>query len=276
MLRFILLVSTIDYRQTLLQSTSGITMHRIKSLFLAFLVIAFSLAVPLQVFAAPYGECGYGEGEYNEGCSPTPEPTPTSQPSSGSSGSTGSSGGSSDSQCSASKPSAAPDLFQINARTNSLTLFFAPVPDNRDRYYVSYGTEPGVYKYGFEFENNENGVISVDVSALAANTAYYFKVRAGNGCMPGDWSNEMAARTGQRFPSYRWSSLPRIVSTGVTRQVRPSAIQNVEVDSSKTTTLPTPAPTQQPTQPAQETASQPSSPSFFGKIGNFFKGIFGK
>src|SRR5690606_13295638 len=96
----------------------------------------------------------------------------------------------------------------------------------------SYSTNSNSEEFGFEFMNDANGVISVDIQGLKANTVYYFKVRAGNGCQPGDWSNILAARTGQRVPSYRWSSLPSVISTAVHQRVQPSSVQRVSVDTS--------------------------------------------
>lgn len=253
-------------------------MYRLKTLLFAFLLGAFALLLPAQVFAAPYGEGPYGAGEYGVGEVEDTDPGEDTDSGSGNSGSSGSSDSNPDNSCRNQKPSAAPDLFQINPQANAVKLFFAPVPDHRDRYYVSYGTEPGAQQHGFEFENNENGVIAVDVAALAANTTYYFKVRAGNGCMPGDWGNELAVSTGQRYPSYRWSSLPRIVTTGVARQLNPGSITNVQVhneepsDSGAEQPAATARPSVRPSTP--EPAPAETSPSFFGKIGNFIKGLF--
>ena len=33
------------------------------------------------------------------------------------------------------------------------------------------------------------------VTSLSPNTTYYFKIRAGNGCAPGNWSNEISTTT---------------------------------------------------------------------------------
>lgn len=49
---------------------------------------------------------------------------------------------------------------------------------------------------GFEFTNDGTGVLAVDVRALKPQTSYYFKIRAGNGCMPGEWSKILLATTG--------------------------------------------------------------------------------
>lgn len=216
---------------------------------LVFLALFFS-TVPHSIFAAAYGEGSYGEGKYDVG------EVATSNSSSGSN--SGSSGGGSNTSCSAAKPSSVPDLFQINAKVESLTLFFTPSSNNRDRYYVSYGTKTGEYQYGFEFTNNENGVISVDIGALQKNTTYYFKVRAGNGCQPGDWSNELAAKTGQRFPTYRWSSIPQIVTTRVTRTLNPSSVSKIEIDASKEEA---PSPAQQQEQKIETKSQTPKQSS---------------
>lgn len=239
-----------------------------------------------QVFAA-YGEGTYGGGVYNTGS--------TSTESTGSSGSTptsssGSSGSSSDPKapgCDAQPPDSVPDLFQINAQQESLTLFFTPSSGNRDRYFVSYSTEPSAEQHGFEFMNNENGVIMAEVKALQPNTEYYFKVRAGNGCQPGEWSNMMSAKTGQRFPTYRWYSLPRVVTTAVTRRVNPSSVTKVEAQADETdapsaTLSPTPSttpaehqdPTSTPQQAVEQGQEDGGSTSFFGRVMDFFRGLF--
>lgn len=79
-----------------------------------------------------------------------------------------------------------PDLFQINAQVDSVTLVFSPVSDYRDGYFVSYSTGKAAEEHGFEFLNDTNGVIAVDIGELQTNTTCYFKIRAGNGCQPGD------------------------------------------------------------------------------------------
>lgn len=67
------------------------------------------------------------------------------------------------------------------------------------------------------------------------------EVRAGNGCKPGEWSNQLSAKTGQRFPTYRWSSLPQIVATGVTQRINPASITTIEADAFTVTPSPTPS-----------------------------------
>lgn len=128
---------------------------------------------------------------------PTPTPTPTSipTPSSVSSSSTG--GGSvSAPSCQDEKPTHAPQLFQIHTYKDKAVLYFTPVNSNTNKYFISYGYWPGDERFGVEFDQGYyDGVLSYVINYLNPNTTYYFKVRAGNGCMPGDWGNEMWAKT---------------------------------------------------------------------------------
>ncbi len=41
-----------------------------------------------------------------------------------------------------------------------------------------------------------DGVIDFTINDLSPNTVYYFKVWAGNGCAPGDWSSWKMVKTG--------------------------------------------------------------------------------
>lgn len=271
-----------------------------KSLVLSLLISLFALMMPFGVLAAPYGEGNYGGGTYNVGeavpsptpaatatPSPVPASSPTPEPSSDSnkpgspSGSSGSS--SSPGSCSAEKPSSVPDLFQINAHPDSVTLYFAPVSGNRDRYFVSYSTSENAEEHGHELMNSGDGVIAVEISYLQRFTTYYFKVRAGNGCQPGEWSNILAVRTGQRLPSYRWSSLPRIISTAITSRAKSSSVERIQAERparetkvearkpesdvpstlAPDSTEPTPQPSPQPT-------------SLLNRVTGFFKRVFGR
>ncbi len=290
-----------------------------RAYLIALVLFTLSSLLPLTAQAITYGEGNYGEGVFGGNtATPTPSPTATAAPSSNNttSSNSGSSGSSTSTNvCSNAKPSGIPDLFQINSSTNTLSIYFSPVSSNRDRYFVSYGTTSNVPEHGFEFENNENGVVMVDVNALKANTTYYFRVRAGNGCQPGDFSNELAATTGRRSPTYRWAALGKILNTAVARVVNPASVKKVAVDTS---TLPPPVqppvaqpPVTQPSnnaventvvtqpsvtnpvaadrpaatlRPAQNTqVTQPtpgqsasqSSTGFFARFVNFIKGVFG-
>lgn len=98
--------------------------------------------------------------------------------------------------CSDKKPGSAPDLFQINTTNNSAKLFFTPASDPVNKYNISYGEKENNLIFGVEYsQDSSNGVLSYTINSLSPNTTYYFKIRGGNGCMPGDWSNIRSAKT---------------------------------------------------------------------------------
>ncbi len=98
--------------------------------------------------------------------------------------------------CSDRAPSYAPDLFQINVSNTKATLYFAPGGDPVTYYYIGYGNGKETEQYGVQFDRNpENGVMAYTVNMLEPGKEYSFKVRGGNGCMPGNWSNVLTAKT---------------------------------------------------------------------------------
>lgn len=118
-------------------------------------------------------------------------PTPTSIPSPSGEG-TGGQGNPSPPVCSDIAPASAPVLTSAVAGTNSVTLFWNEAGGPLTYYLIAFGTQSGVPLYG-----NPNiggpGTTSYIVNNLSAGQLYYFKVRAGNGCMPGPFSNELSA-----------------------------------------------------------------------------------
>jgi len=98
--------------------------------------------------------------------------------------------------CNDSKPSSIPNLFQVDTTKTTAKLFFTPVNNNISYYYIAYGFWEGDERFGVSFDKGYyNGVIDYTINKLSPNTTYYFKVRAGNGCATGDWSNWRAAKT---------------------------------------------------------------------------------
>lgn len=85
-----------------------------------------------------------------------------------------------------------PDLFQIDVNDTQAILYFAPAELPLNKYVVSYGLWSGDERFATEFSQGySSGVLFYTINCLEPNTTYYFKIRAVNGCMPGDWSNEM-------------------------------------------------------------------------------------
>lgn len=122
--------------------------------------------------------------------------TSTSSSTSSSSGGSSSTGGGSATApvCTDFSPASTPDLFQVNVDASTAKLFFAPV-FGLERYFVSYSTQPNAEEHGVGVILGGLGVQNYTVQYLKPNTTYYFRVRAQNGCMPGEWSNTLRAVT---------------------------------------------------------------------------------
>lgn len=127
---------------------------------------------------------------------PPPSPPPSPPPASNNSNSGSQSNSDGLGGCSSEKPTGVPNLFQIDLTANTARLYFSPSGKPYDHYFVAYGRSPQSEEYGGKFAlTNFNGVTSYSVSSLNANTTYYFKVRAGNNCATGGWSNVLAGIT---------------------------------------------------------------------------------
>lgn len=124
--------------------------------------------------------------------SSTPTPTPTSAPGGG--GEVLGAGVSA-STCNDSKPVSAPILLSAVPGTNSVTLAWSVVGNPVSYYLVAYGTSSGSYQYGNPSVGGAN-TTSYTITNLSGNTTYYFAVRAGNGCSPGPFSNELSSTPG--------------------------------------------------------------------------------
>ena len=97
--------------------------------------------------------------------------------------------------CHSTAPGSAPRIYDAKAQgANSIFLTFSGAQDPVSYYAIEFGTESGKYPFG---STNIGGreVRSFIVRSLKPNTTYYFRVRAGNGCAPGPWSNEVKVRT---------------------------------------------------------------------------------
>ena len=140
---------------------------------------------------------------------PTATPTPTSAPTSAASNTSPPSNPSV--VCSASKPGSAPTLLSAFSGSNSVTLTWSKASNPVTRYLIAYGTTAGDIQYG---NPNVGGpdTTSYIVKSLSGRTTYYFRVKAINDCMPGDFSNELSAATYGReiFSGPAESFAPRV------------------------------------------------------------------
>ena len=91
----------------------------------------------------------------------------------------------------------APWLYgAITQDSGSVLLYFTEADNPVNKYVLEYGTKSGDYPYGVQDMGvNSRGQMTFLVKSLSSNTTYYFKVRGGNGCATGNWSNEISAKT---------------------------------------------------------------------------------
>lgn len=122
--------------------------------------------------------------------------TETSSTSSTSNSNNGSGASSnSNSVCVDSKPQSAPKLLsaKVSGR-NQVTLTWSKAQDPVNYYLVAYGTKSGKLEYGNPNIGGKD-TTSYVVKGLNNNQTYYFKIRAGNNCMPGEFSNELSSKS---------------------------------------------------------------------------------
>lgn len=118
--------------------------------------------------------------------------------SSGSSNSSSSSSTNSSSVCNDQAPGAkAPWLYGAIAQdSGSVLLYFTEADNPVNKYVLEYGTKSGNYPYGVQDMGvNSRGQMTFLVKSLSSYTTYYFRVRGGNGCATGSWSNEISIKT---------------------------------------------------------------------------------
>jgi hypothetical protein len=162
----------------------------IQSAFILLGLLLFEFSFPFNVLAEPYGSGEYGAGLYGVGEVPTSSPTPTTSTDSGSSSSPGAP------ECTDAKPTGPnPWLYQANANDgSSITLRFTNWQSPVTYFALEYGTKAGEYQFGVANLGGKE-TTSYTVKSLSSNTTYYFRVRTGNGCATGDWSNEISVKT---------------------------------------------------------------------------------
>jgi hypothetical protein len=162
----------------------GHIVRLIVSVIALFLIIS-----PVNTFAYTYGSGNYGAGLYGTGNS-------SSSNSNNASNNTSSSNPLVAFFCSDQAPSSAPNLYQIDATSTTVKLYFSPAGTPYDKHYVSYGKDSNSEGHGVEFATSSSkGALTYEVKLLASSTAYTFKVRGGNGCKPGSWRNTLTIKT---------------------------------------------------------------------------------
>lgn len=93
--------------------------------------------------------------------------------------------------CGDSKPTSAPRIISAeSAEPNSAVIVWSGANDPVSYYLIAYGTKSDKMEYGNPNVGDKN-TRSYKVKGLSGGQTYFFKVRSGNGCMPGEFSNEV-------------------------------------------------------------------------------------
>lgn len=96
--------------------------------------------------------------------------------------------------CAELKPSSIPILLSADATfDNQVILTWTKSDSPLTHYLIYYGGEPNNTTY--ISPNVDHSKTTYTIKSLSGGSAYYFKVRAVNGCMEGDYSNELSALT---------------------------------------------------------------------------------
>jgi hypothetical protein len=98
--------------------------------------------------------------------------------------------------CGNQKPTSSSNLYEIDTTSTTATLYFSPVGKPYSDFYINYGVGNNVEQYSSSFSLSDSlGAIKYTINYLNPKTTYAFKVRAGNGCAGGEWSNIITAQT---------------------------------------------------------------------------------
>lgn len=129
--------------------------------------------------------------------SPTPSTSSNSSNNNGGNGNSSNSGGSVGApSCNTQAPGSAPKIISaVTTGKNEITLSWTKAADPVNNYVIAYGVQKGKPLYGASIGN----VTTFSVKGLSGGFTYFFKVRGGNDCQPGAYSEEIAVKVGGKF-----------------------------------------------------------------------------
>src|SRR3989338_8647676 len=100
-------------------------------------------------------------------------------------------------KCSDARPASAPTLLSSEPMSDtSVQLVWQEAQDPVSYYLLAYGTTETSFEYGIP-DIGGKSTSTFTINDLQKGVKYYFKVRAGNGCKPGEFSNKLSAIPGK-------------------------------------------------------------------------------
>lgn len=199
----------------------------------------------------------------------TPTPTPQNQSNnepnnSNNSGSSNSNSSASAPSCGDGKPGNAPQISSIRRTgVKQLTVMWNKANDPVTYYLIAYGTKPGRYEYATP-QTGDSNTTSYTINELSPNQTYYFSIRGGNGCMPGDYSPEALGKVSGRIGSSTLgiATKQKISVSGAGASPK---VYNIKKEI---------VPIENPIVPEPRVQTTTHSTGLFQKISSFFKSLF--
>ncbi len=154
-----------------------ILLDRSKKLIFVLLIGVFLLTTQniKQTLAENYGGGNYGANLYGKD---TPEPPPANAKA-----------------CIDTAPASSPTVTSAVSNNGSeIDITISSAQDPVTYYALEYGTQSGIYPYS-STNIGDKSARRYTIRFLYPNTTYYLRIRAGNGCMTGEWSREIYVKT---------------------------------------------------------------------------------
>ena len=172
------------------------------------------------------------------------------------------SGSAGPSVCGDQPPTKAPNLFRIDRYQKSAKLYFAPAGNPVSYYTISYSDKGAQEKYGTSFDQGSSGgVLTYTINELKPGVIYWFKIRAGNGCSPGPWSNWLSTKGGKVVATSAEKLIPKAIKS-TTKTPTPIP------ETSQTNPIISPAPVSDTPPVSEPKPTETPKRSFWDKIKN--------
>lgn len=163
-------------------------------------------------------------------------------------------------------------LYRVKSLGKGQYQLYWDKADKASSWTVGYGTQPGKYIYG---QNNfgDSNSRGLTVNTFS-NKTFYFAVKANNGCMPGDWSNEWKVGTGSIVSTVATTGTVKKTTTPVVKKTTGTVKTVTPTVTKAPAKVTTPVVTQSPTVKTPTTTTTPTTPAKSGGFWGWLKGLF--